>query len=97
MWRLKDHAEGADKKVNAFKIKEKLEALKIKIKEIKTIEVGINQYDSKQSCDIVLHSEFETWDDLDLYKKHPEHIRVAEFIGKARTERLFVDYETKSI
>ena len=64
---------------------------------IKTIEVGINERMSEQGYDVVLYSEFETWDDLDLYKKHPEHVKIAEFIGKVRIERKFVDYETESI
>ena len=31
-------------------------------------------------------------EDLELYQKHPEHLKVAEFIGKARERRAVVDY-----
>ena len=41
MFKLKDFAEGANKKENALKIKSSLEGLKSKIKEVKYIEVGL--------------------------------------------------------
>ena len=31
--------------------------------------------------------------DLDTYQVHPEHKRVAAYIGKVRTARAAVDYE----
>jgi Stress responsive A/B Barrel Domain len=40
----------------------------------------------------VLYSEFNTEQDLELYQKHPEHVKVAEFIAKARERRAVVDY-----
>ncbi len=95
MWKLKERAEGTHKKENAIKIKKRVEALKTKMTYIKKIEVGINQQKSNQSDDVVLYSEFETWEDLEHYKKHPEHMKVAEFIGKVRSERKYVDYETE--
>jgi len=54
MWKLKDFAEEANKAVNAQKIKELLESLKDKIKEIKHIEVGINIINSDASADVAL-------------------------------------------
>ena len=64
MWKLKDFAEEANKAVNAQKIKELLESLKDKIKEIKHIEVGINIINSDASADVALYSEFECMEDL---------------------------------
>ena len=93
MWKLKDSAEGADKKENARKMKSKLEGLKRKIKEIRSIEVGININDSSDAYDVVLYSEFNSTEDLDAYQNHPEHLRVGDFIGKVRLERKVVDYE----
>ncbi len=95
MWKLKERAEGTNKKENAFQIKKRVENLITKMAYIKKIEVGINQQESEQSDDVVLYSEFETWEDLEHYKKHPEHMKVAEFIGKVRLERRTVDYETE--
>lgn len=94
MWKLKDIYDGKSKLENAKIIKEKIESLKNIIEEIKEIEVGINVYNDPQSYDVVLVSSFNSIEDLEKYQKHPEHIKVAEFIGKVRESRVVVDYET---
>jgi Stress responsive A/B Barrel Domain len=92
MWKLQDFAEGADKKENALKIKASLEGLKSKIKEVKFLEVGISVSDAADFYDIVLTTAFDSAKDLESYQKHPEHVKVAGFIGKVRLERKVVDY-----
>ncbi|MGL5244279.1 MAG: Dabb family protein [Sarcina sp.] len=32
-------------------------------------------------------------EDLNSYQKHPEHVKVGEFISKVRDGRVVVDYE----
>ena len=93
MWRLKDFAEGASRVENAKKLKETLEGLKDKISEIREIEVGINFNPSDAAPDVVLYSTFDSAEDLNAYQKHPEHVKVAEFVGKIRSDRNVVDYE----
>lgn len=92
MWRLKEFAEGNNKSANAKKIKTSLEELRGKIKQIKFIEVGIDINKSAQAFDVVLNSEFENMEDLNIYQNHPEHIKIAEFISKVKNERIVVDY-----
>ena len=84
MWKLKEFAEGKNKLENAQIIKRDLEALQDKIKEIRHIEVGININESEQAYDVVLYSEFNSIEDLNIYQNHQEHLRVAEFVGKVR-------------
>ena len=43
--------------------------------------------------DIMLDSEFCNLEDLEVYISHPEHQKVAAFIGKVRSERAAIDYE----
>lgn len=93
MWKLKDFAEGADKATNAIKAKEMLEALKEDIKEIKAIEVGINIVNDPQAYDLVLYSEFENAEGLEIYQNHPRHKEVGKFIGAIREARTVVDYK----
>lgn len=93
MWKLKELAEGKNKLENANIIKSQLESLQGKIEQIKFIEVGINLEASPQAYDIGLVSEFQNMEDLNTYQNHPEHLKAAEFIGKVRAERVFVDYE----
>lgn len=93
MWKLKDFAEGANKAENAQKIKALLEGLKPKIEQIKRIEVGIDISNTDSSYDFMLYTEFENSHDHEVYQNHPEHLRVADFVGKVRLERILVDYE----
>ena len=94
MLKLKDFAEGKSGKENAELIKDKLEALKTKIPEIKRIEVGLNMDSSEYSnYDLVLDTYFENYDELKTYQIHPEHKKVAEFVAKVRDLRAAVDYE----
>lgn len=93
MWRLKDFANGVNKEENAKKLKSHLESLKSKIKEIKHIEVGINITISEAASDVVLYSEFDSMDDLEAYQRHPEHMKVVDFVNEIRLERRVVDYK----
>lgn len=92
MWKLEDFAEGSSKEENARKIKELLEGLKDKIEEIRHIEVGINFEASEFAYDVALYSEFDSVEKLNIYQKHPEHLKVAQFVGKVKAKRVVVDY-----
>lgn len=93
MWKLKEFADGKEKQENAKIIKTGLESLQQKINELKFIEAGINISNSPQAYDVVLYSQFENMEDLNIYQNHPEHIKVAEFVKKVVNERVVVDYE----
>lgn len=93
MWRLHEQAEGRTKQQNLQLLKEKLMSLKPKIKEIIDYQVGFNFEQSPAAFDVVLISEFTSKKDLDIYRHHPEHVKIAEFIGKIRSERAVVDFE----
>lgn len=92
IFKLKDSAEGASKKENAVILKSKLEGLKRAIKEVKHLEVGLPMGGSPD-WDVALYSEFENAEDLDVYRKHPEHMKVVEYLNKVNLERKLVDYE----
>jgi hypothetical protein len=92
IWKLKDFAEGATKKENARLLKSKLEGLR-GIKAVKHLEVGFPMSASVDSWDVALYSEFDNADDLRTYARHPDHVRVSDFITKVRLDRQMVDYE----
>ncbi|MDD5183928.1 MAG: Dabb family protein [Paludibacter sp.] len=93
-FRLAENAEGKSREENAELIKSELENLKNLVPEIKMIEVGINCPNApKTDYDIALYTEFDSFDDLDTYQEHPEHKKVAAYIGKVKTSRAAVDYE----
>lgn len=91
---LAEEAEGKSKAENALFIKKELENLIHLIPELKKIEVGINHPEaSTDNFDLSLYTEFENMNDLHAYVVHPEHKRVAAYVGKVKTSRACVDYE----
>ena len=94
MFKLREEAGGTGKAENALIIKEKLELLPTLIQEILEYEVGLNVKNSERSMDIVICSSFEDLDALDRYSKHPEHLKIVEYILLRSRESKVVDYET---
>jgi hypothetical protein len=73
-------------------LKSLLEGLKEKIDVVKYIEVGTNYVLDAKSYDIALISHFESLEDLDVYRTHPEHLKVVERIKETTSERAAVDF-----
>lgn len=93
-FRLADEAEGKTKMENAQIIKQGLMSLLDKVPVMKFERVGINIPNAKKTdYDICLECEFASWEDVDIYQNHPEHLKVAGYIAKCRTARAAVDYE----
>lgn len=92
-WKLKDVAEGRSKAENAMLIKAKLEALVLEIQAIKALDIGIDPGTSEGNWDIVLDSDFKTYEDLQVYQVHPAHIAFQKFISPLRELKSCVDFE----
>ncbi|MDB5761753.1 MAG: stress responsive protein [Herminiimonas sp.] len=93
MWQLKDHAEGADKAVNAQKVKALLDACADIVPGILKFETAIAGPDLEATYDVVLYSEFTSKAALDAYQEHPKHVAIKPFIGAVRQARQCMDYE----
>ena len=90
MWKVKD---SANKSNDIQKLKSALDGLKDKIMEIIDLEVGIDfAKKGDTSVDIILNSSFASIQDLELYQKHPEHLKVVEIIRSLTIEKRVVDY-----
>jgi quinol monooxygenase YgiN len=92
MWKLKDHAEGADRATNAKKMKEQLEACTGIVPGILKLEVAIAEEGLEATYDIVLYSEFADKAALDAYQSHPQHQALKPFFGAVREARQCMDY-----
>lgn len=92
-WRVKP-TDSASKEQNIQRLKEVLEALTPKIKEVVTLEVGLNFNDSPAAYDVSLHTTFENQEDLDAYQAHPDHLKAVSFIKSVVSERVVVDYKS---
>jgi hypothetical protein len=93
MWKLKNFAEGRSRPENAALIAEMLEALPAKIPEIKTLQVGFDVVRGDGSFDVVLIVEFDDLAALERYQRHPDHVKVADFVSKVRDVKAAVDFE----
>jgi len=93
LWTFMEFAEGCNKTENLLKAKEALEALKEKIPEILSLEVGINFDASPDAFDLALYAEFGNKEGLHIYQNHPEHLKVVQFLRKVRDKRGVADYE----
>ena len=93
-WRLKDEADGAGKAENALKVKMALEALRGRVPGLLHLEVGVGFGRSEADYDLALYSEFADRAALEAYQRHPEHVAAAALVGRVRSTRAVVDYET---
>ncbi|MGL4987109.1 MAG: Dabb family protein [Treponemataceae bacterium] len=93
MWKFKDFSSPAEKaeKINVFK--ERLLALQGIIPQIKRIEFGLQVNCANASSDAVLISDFDSFDDLQIYIDHPEHKKVSSYCKEIRTARTAVNFE----
>ena len=92
-WRLNESAYGNDKQTNADILKEKLLAMEGKVNGLLEIEVGFDFNNEKDSCDVVLYSEFENKEALRQYQTHSDHEAIKKWLSEVRYERRVVDYE----
>jgi len=94
MWKLKEHAEGADRAANAARMKALLDDCRDVVPGIVEFEVALAQPGLEATYDVVLYSVFADKAALDAYQDHPKHVAVKPFIGAVRLERQCMDYET---
>lgn len=84
-----ESAEAKQEKLN--EIKSGLEALPKLIAELKLLTVGIN-VNPAEKFDIALTTEFSTMEDLAIYAKHPDHVKIGAVIRAVLADRACVDY-----
>jgi quinol monooxygenase YgiN len=93
IWKLKDHAEGADRAANAVEMKRRLDACANVVPGILKFEVMLAQPGLEATYDVVLYSEFADKAALEAYASHPTHKALVPFIGAVREARQCMDYE----
>ena len=92
LWKLKA-TEPEAKAAAARELKEALDGLKAKIPQVRLLEVGVNFNPADTASDVSLYTAFDTQADLDLYQKHPDHLKVVEVVKRLTAERRVSDYE----
>lgn len=94
MWKLKDHAEGADRAANALEMKRRLDACAQLVPGILAFDVQVAQPGLEATCDVILVSDFADRAALAAYGAHPTHQALVPFFKAVRTGRECMDIET---
>lgn len=93
LWKLNENLSDTEKKEVSEKIKKGLEGLLGKIDGLNMIKVRIDKLDTS-TCDLMLDSEFETFEAYKGYKTNPLHVSVANGVVRPNVSvRLCIDYE----
>ena len=67
--------------------------LKSKIDVVKSYVIGVNSKKTDFSYDLAITSEYESWEDLEYYLKHPEHQNAISLCKDIKKEKAVIDYE----
>lgn len=91
MWRVA--GETAQQRAHArSRVKSAFEGLRGRIPGMTGLEVGVDISGADYACDLVLITEFESRESLDVYATHPAHAQVREALDGLRIARHQVDY-----
>jgi len=94
MFKFLDSAEGRTKAENVKMTADMLNALQGVVPTLKASEVHIGaECADKTNYDLVLISDFDSFEDLQAYIVHPKHKAVGEFMRPLRESRACVDFE----
>jgi hypothetical protein len=94
MFKLKEFASPDEKQAKMKEIKNGLESLAGKIDVLRFIQVDFN-INYSETWDLILTTELDSLDDVEVYARHPEHIAVVKkLISPVKADRACVDYET---
>jgi hypothetical protein len=70
-----------------------LRSMNGKIKEVMSLEVGVDVIRSERSFDISLTVVLENLQDLQAYQVHPVHQEIIQHINEVKDVSFAVDYE----
>ena len=93
MFKLKGSGELKEKEKARKELKARLDELPSRIEQIRSFETGVNINPTPQAYDLVLVSEFDSMDDLEIYRVHPAHQEVVQYLEGVREQTAAVDYE----
>ena len=93
MWKFKDEAEGKTKEENMDIVRNRLYSLPAIIPEIRRLEIGKDVRHTDMSADLVLITEFDTLEALEIYANHPDHMLVSQYVRKVIYDRVVIDVQ----
>lgn len=94
MWRVRGES-AVERRTNAQRVRDAFAAMQGRIPGMKHLEVAIDESGVDYACDVLLLSDFESFEALSAYANHPEHLRAKQAAGELRIARYQVDYVTR--
>ncbi len=91
LFKLKDYPESQKDEVRD-EMKSLLEGLKDKIEVLRHMEVGLNYELNAKSFDLALITHFDSLEDFETYRIHPEHQKVVTRFADFKLDRAAVDF-----
>lgn len=88
LYRLKNATEE-----NKAELVRKFLSMDGKISELRTIESGGDVLGSERSYDVVLICTFDSIKNMAIYRDHPVHLKVKEYVQSVVASSISVDYE----
>lgn len=79
-------------KTLALEVKKMLEDLVPVIKELHRMEVGLNINTKPSAFDLVLTADFDDEKGLNIYRAHPDHVKILDFMKDTVEKTAVVDY-----
>ncbi|MBQ7541653.1 MAG: Dabb family protein [Clostridia bacterium] len=92
LWKFQDEAQGHTKEENMEIIRAALTSLVPIIPQIRSFEIGKDVLHSEMSYDMALIMTFDSLEDLEAYKTHPEHRKVSAYVKQVRESRVSADF-----
>ena len=93
MWRLRAEAKRTEFLQINDKLQQNAQAMRNTVPGLLRLAIGFNRAGVPDSADLLLYSEFDSWDSLKCYEFHPLHDELRGIIGPLRIERRVVDFE----
>lgn len=93
LFRILDYASPTDKNNKARQIKQSFGNLKTKIDGIIDFKTAVNSGKNPSAYDVCIDATFASWEDLEQYAQHPEHVKAIAENKIIAKEKAVIDYE----
>ena len=93
MFKFIDVKNDIDKQEKANKMKTTFSPLRNIINVVESYEIVFNSKKTVFSYDLAIISEYNTWEDLETYLNHPEHLKAIKLCSDIKKEKAVFDYE----
>lgn len=92
LFKLKEFDSDDAKAVAREQVAAALLGLPEKITQLKSLEVGTHFELNGGTFDISLITRFDSREDFEIYRDHPEHLKVVTLVRANTVDRAVVDY-----